>query len=88
VSVAVTAGIPGLSDMGFHWIEIVMVVGIALALIATYLTARANQRLDERIRRRREQRRAQAQAAAANIDALGGRPCVPTPMSRPSELED
>jgi hypothetical protein len=73
--------------MAFHWMEVVMVVGIALAVFATFVTARANKRLAERIRRRREQRRAQAQAAAANVDALAGRPFVLSAKSLRSELE-
>lgn len=82
-------GLPELSDTAFHWIEVAMVVGIVLALIATWLTARANTRLDERIRRRREQRRAQAHTAAANIDALAGRPLSPSsPDSHEPELGD
>jgi hypothetical protein len=65
------------SDTTLRWIQVGMMVGIALALVATYLIARSNKRLDERIRRRREQRRAEADAAEANMDALAGRPDVP-----------
>jgi membrane protein implicated in regulation of membrane protease activity len=79
VAAQIAATVPALSDTGFLWLQVVMVAGIALTLVATLLTARANKRLDERIRRRREQRRARAQAAAANIDALAGRPPEPTP---------
>jgi membrane protein implicated in regulation of membrane protease activity len=84
--------IPGssvLSDTVFLWLQVLMVVGIALAVIATYLTARANKRLNERIRRRREQRRAQADTVSANIDALAGRPVIPpSAESGERELED
>jgi hypothetical protein len=82
-------GSPVLSDTAFLWLQVLMLVGIALVAIATYLTARANKRLDDRIRRQREQRRAQAHTADANIDALAGRPVVPpSAESRERELED
>jgi membrane protein implicated in regulation of membrane protease activity len=82
-------GSPVLSETASLWLQVLMLVGIALAIIATYLTARANKRLDERIRRRREQRRAQAHAVSANIDALAGRPVAPpSAESRERELED
>jgi hypothetical protein len=77
---------PPLSETAMHWIEYGMMVGIALAVGGTYLIARSNKRLGERIRRRREQRRAEAKAAGANVEALAGRPELPpSNESKPPE---
>lgn len=76
------------SDDLFVWYEAIMIVGIVLAVIATYLLARSNRRLGERTRRRREQRRAQREAACANIDALAGRPELPGDPAQESSETD
>jgi hypothetical protein len=61
------------SGDALFYVRGVMLLGIVLVVIAAYIVARSNARLSERIRRRREQRRAEMEAAAANVDALGGR---------------
>ena len=56
------------------WVQIAMLSGIVLALLATWLVVRANARLDARIARRRAQRRERGEAVQAAVEALAGRP--------------
>jgi hypothetical protein len=69
-------------DPLLFWLEIAMMSGIVLALLATWLVVRANARLDARIARLRAQRRERGQAVQAAVDALAGRPVQDSGASR------
>lgn len=70
------------SDTVYFWVQVVMIVGIVLMLIASFFLARSNKRMGEETQRRREQRRAEADTAEANVDALAGRPEVPSDVTQ------
>jgi hypothetical protein len=60
-------------DPVLFWVQVAMISGIVLALLATWLVVRANARLDARIARLRAQRSERDRAVQAAIDALAGR---------------